>query len=118
MIRLSEGLLLGYFAYTSLLALILPLASSIRIRTLLVNLGIFLLYASLLRVAARKPRKSLEITRDWLPTPFMLLAYKEMGWFAQPHKDFALERAWVEWDRLILRDWGGQALIESAGLWL
>ena len=53
--------------------------------------------------------------RDWYPLPLMLLAYREMGWFAPTHHANELERAWIVYDRLLLNDWGLRALIESTG---
>jgi len=43
-----------------------------------------------------------------------VLAYREMGWFAQPHLDHRLEASWVAWDRVVLRG-GAAAVIESIG---
>jgi hypothetical protein len=32
-----------------------------------------------------KPGRTLAVMRDWLPLGTILLAYREMGWFALPH---------------------------------
>ena len=53
--------------------------------------------------------------RDLFPIGCVLLAYQQMGWFAQPHESFELERSWVIWDRLLLRDLGLQQAIEFFG---
>lgn len=44
----------------------------------------------------------------------ILLAYREMGWFALPHRLTLRESQWVAWDRLVLGH-GGRALVESLG---
>jgi len=44
-----------------------------------------------------------------------LLAYREMGWFAQPQHTRALENAWVVWDRILLSDFHLRAAIEVLG---
>jgi membrane-associated phospholipid phosphatase len=108
-LRTSERAGSLYFLYVSLLAAILPLSSETRLRVWSVNLllGALLIYVSL----GRGPVS----LRDWLPAPLILLAYKEMGWLAQPHTDIRLETAWVQWDRLVLGDWGVKAWIELAG---
>ncbi len=74
LLRRSEWLLVVYFLYTSLLALLLPLRSPIPVVTCTLNLsvigGFFLLaYADSLR-----RRQFLSIVRDWYPAPLMLLA--------------------------------------------
>ena len=55
------------------------------------------------------------MVRDWLPLGFILLAYREMGWFAPQHHTYELERGWIGWDRLLLDDWHLRAAIEFLG---
>ena len=89
------------------MAVILPLAGETR----LLVWGINLLLAGLFAYLSHAP----SALRHWLPAPLILLAYKEMGWLAQPHTDTRRETAWVTWDRMVLGEWGVKALIESAG---
>ncbi len=107
-LRITEKAAACYFLYVSLLAAVLPLASEARLRVWCVNLVL----GSLLAWVSQNRARSL---RDWLPAVLILLAYKEMGWLAQPHTDIARETAWVQWDRVVLSDWGLKALLESAG---
>jgi hypothetical protein len=67
--------------------------------------------------AAESLRKTelFSVIRDWYPAPLMLLAYREMGWFAPSHHSYTLEREWVVWDRALLNDWGIKAGIEALG---
>jgi membrane-associated phospholipid phosphatase len=111
-LRASEKAASFYFLYVSVLAAVLPLSNETRLRVWCVNLllgGLFV-YLSL----GRSP----ESLRDWLPAPLILLAYKEMGWLARPHFDIKLETSWVQWDRLVLGQWGAKTWIESAGPWI
>ena len=98
-LRITEKATVFYFLYVSLLAAVLPLASEARLRVWCVNLAL----GGLLVWVSQSRARSL---RDWLPAVFILLAYKEMGWLAQPHTDIARETAWVHWDRVVLGDWG------------
>ena len=109
-LRPSERAAGFYFLYVSALAAGLPLAGQTRLRIW----GVNLLVGGLLAYLAQAPAKRLD-WRDWLPAALILLAYKEMGWLAQPHYDINRETAWVHWDRLVLGQWGVKALIESAG---
>jgi membrane-associated phospholipid phosphatase len=113
--RPSEWLLAGYFVYTSLLALVLPLTSEIVSVTLALNLAILAGYALLAHVASLRRTKFFSVLRDWYPFPLMLLCYREMGWFAQPQHTRSLENAWVVWDRLLLKEFYLRAVIESLG---
>lgn len=116
-LRVSEWILAVYFSYTSVLALLLELPSSIRTRTWIANGSAALVYLLILKWQQSAPREWHSPVRDWMPIPLILLAYKQMGWFAPPTHDFHLERSWIVLDRLVLRDWGLQRAIESTG-WL
>ena len=110
--RVTEWILAGYFGYTGLLALILPLANAVRVQSLCTSI----VALAVLQYMGRFPRRGVPVAmRNVLPLAGVLLAYKQMGWFAQPHSDYALERAWVQWDRLILTEWGISSLIEALG---
>ena len=61
-----------------------------------------------------KPGIAFSVARDALSLGLIVLAYREMGWFAQPHPHHALEASWVTWDRVVLRG-GAAAVIESIG---
>lgn len=113
--RTYEYIIAAYFLYTSALALALPLKPPIPAVTLGLNTAVLgglvvLAYADSLR-----RREFLGIVRDWYTPPLMLLAYREMGWFAQPHLSTALEDGWVVWDRLLLDAWGLRRLVEFLG---
>ena len=113
--RLSELIFIAYFIYTAALALVLPLKPPLPLVIVSLNALILGGFALLARAAGLRHRLFLEVLRDWYPAPLMLLAYREMGWFAQPHTSFHLENTWVRWDRALLNDWGLKRLIESAG---
>ncbi len=113
--RPYEYILIAYFLYTSILALALDLKPPVPNVTLglnaLVLAGLlFLAYADSFRRAL-----PLKVTRDWYAPPLVLLAYREMGWFAQPHISTALEDSWIVWDRLLLNEWGLRYVIEFLG---
>lgn len=115
MLRSSEWVLLVYYVYCMLCSVVMPVRAGVMPVTLAMNTlvigGLLLLaYAENLR-----HRRVLAIMRDWYPLPLMLLAYREMGWFAPAQHTYELERAWIVYDRLLLNDWGLRALIESTG---
>lgn len=100
-----------YFAYTSLLAVVLPVGRAVTFRTLAANLAVF----AFLSLRPRFGRPWQRTTHNFLMLGLMLLAYKEMGWFALPHAGTALEESWVVWDRYLLDTLGFRAAIESLG---
>lgn len=113
--RASEWLLAGYFLYAVAVAWIWPVKPEIRVITLVLNLTILAGYALLAYADSLRRRQLLGTIRDWFPFPLMLLAYREMGWFAQPHVAFALERLWVAWDHVLLYRVGLKPLVEATG---
>jgi membrane-associated phospholipid phosphatase len=111
--RVSEGIIAAFFAWTSVLAVTLPVASAMRVRVLLANSIVLLTYILLFRV---QQRRWVDYARDWVPQALMILAYKQMGWFAPAQHTNAFEHEWIVWDRLLLDTLGGRRLIESFGV--
>lgn len=110
--RLSEWVLAAYFAYVTALSFILPVQSSVSLRTAVVNGFVLCMYAVLLRFSGNIVVRHL---RNWIPLALMLLAYKEMGWLAPASHDHHLEQSWIVWDHLLLTRWRLRSVIESAG---
>lgn len=115
MLRSSEWVLLSYYVYCMACSILMPVRAGVMPVTLATNTmvigGLLLLaYAENLR-----RRRLLSVMRDWYPLPLMLLAYREMGWFAPSTHSYQLEHGWVIYDRLLLNGWGLRALIESTG---
>ena len=110
--RISERVVLSFFAWSSLLAICLPVAPEVRLRILVWNAAVLLVYLFVLRFR-RAPW--MEFVRDWLPQALVILAYKQMGWFAPSTHSHLLEHRWIVWDRILLDDWGIRAGIEFLG---
>jgi len=114
--RVSEWILAAYFAYTSVLALVLSIDPAMSGRALLANALAAAFYALLLRALRQGRSEWPGVLRDVAPLALALLAYKQMGWFAPSGHDYALERSWIVWDRVILNQWGLRSAIESLGV--
>src|SRR5688500_536162 len=97
--RVSEWIVAAFFAWTTALAAVVPVSGHMRARVLLAHSLILLIYALLARFR-RHPWT--ETARDWIPQALMILAYKEMGWFAPSTHAHRLEHQWIVWDRLLL----------------
>jgi membrane-associated phospholipid phosphatase len=110
--RVSEWVIAAFFSWTTVLALSLDIASHMRTRALLANAAVLLAYIVLLRV---QQLEWVQTVRDWLPQALMILAYKQMGWFAPETHTSYFENQWIVWDRILLGDMHGRALIESLG---
>jgi membrane-associated phospholipid phosphatase len=110
--RVSEWVVAVFFSWTTVLALVLPISGHMRARTLIANVVVLLLYVWLFRLQ-RYPLA--QITRDWFPQALMILAYKQMGWFAPATHTNLREHQWIVWDRLLLDRLHGRAIIESLG---
>lgn len=113
-VRRSEWVVLAFLFYAQALALGLPAATAVQYRVCLTNSALIVAYAALVHWDIVKPNLTAGVVRDWLPLAAVLLAYREMGWFALPHAGALLESRWIVWDRLVLRG-GGRAAIEALG---
>ena len=113
-VRRSEWVILAFLTYAAIAAVILPVAPHVRNLVVLLNLAVILAYGLLLHFDSANRMVALSIARDWLPLALILLAYREMGWFALPHHGHALEAHWVIWDRMVLHG-GAKAAIEAFG---
>jgi len=113
-IRRSEWVVLVFLCYTQALTGVLPVSTAVQTKVALWNCALVLAYAILLYVDSVRHSLFASIARDWLALAAVLLAYREMGWFAQPHALAMLESRWILWDRLLLRG-GAKAAIEALG---
>jgi len=113
-VRKSEWVILAFLVYAAVLSLFLPVALFIRYWVILLNLAVLAGYSLLIHFDRRMKASTFGIIRDALTQALVILAYREMGWFAQPHLNHHLENTWVAWDRMVLRG-GGRAVIEFIG---
>jgi membrane-associated phospholipid phosphatase len=112
--RRSEAVLIAYLIYAAAVAVVRPVSPAIRTVTVLFNSYLLACYALVVYAEARSQGILLSVARDWFPFFLLLLAYREMGWFALPHNGHALEQGWVVWDQMVLRG-GGRTAIEWLG---
>ena len=113
-VRKSEWVILSFLVYTVALATLLPIPQATRHLVTLINLVILAAYPILIVANRAKSTIAFGLGRDAVSLALVVLAYREMGWFAQPHPGHALEQSWVTWDRVVLRG-GLRPAIESLG---
>jgi membrane-associated phospholipid phosphatase len=114
-LRRSEWVLAAYFLYAAIVAQVLPIQRNLALLTLGLNASIIASYALLAHVDSLRRRRFFSIVRDWYPTPLLVLAYREMGWFAPSHHSFEIEKIWVVWDKFFLNTLGVKGFIECLG---
>jgi membrane-associated phospholipid phosphatase len=110
--RVSEWVLAAFFSWTTVLVVIVPVSDLMRARILLANTLIALTY---LLLSQMRQRTWVDTARDWIPQALMIVAYKQMGWFAPATHTNQLEHEWIVWDRLLLDDLHLRQIIESLG---
>ena len=123
-VRRSEWVILGFLVYAVVLPLLVPVTPSVRHLVTLLNLAILAGYTLLIifdttkldptKLDRTKATSVFSLARDAVSLALIVLAYREMGWFAQPHTHHTLEATWVAWDRVVWRG-GAAAVIESIG---
>jgi membrane-associated phospholipid phosphatase len=113
-LRRSECVIIAFLVYAAVSAAVLPVRPPVRPVTIALNTGLLCCYALLIYADGLRRREFLGVVRDWFPLVLVLLAYRQMGWFALPMTEHPLENAWVVWDRVVLRG-GGRQVIELLG---
>lgn len=114
-IRVSEFVIAGFFGYTTVLAAVLPISAVMRSRVVLTNASIAAAYVLLHALRLRWKADWTTFLRDLLPLALMLVAYKEMGWFAPATHSYTLEASWIGADKQLLNHFGLKAAIELLG---
>jgi membrane-associated phospholipid phosphatase len=106
--------ILSFLVYAVALGALLPVPPSTRHLVTLINVAILAAYPVLIVADRTKSTIAFGVARDAVSLGLVVLAYREVGWFAQPHPDHALEQSWITWDRMVLEG-GLRAAIESFG---
>jgi membrane-associated phospholipid phosphatase len=114
-LRASERLAVSYFLYCCGCSVVMPVRAGVMAATFAVNLLVIAGFLILAWAEGLRRRSYLQVMRDWYPLPLMLLAYREMGWFAPETHSYRFEHGWVVWDRMILNGAGLRGMIESMG---
>lgn len=114
-LRISEWVLVSFFAYICLIAPFFPARPDLGWRPY----GVFAAVTAALIVIANleQGRWSIPITklRDWLPIVYTLVAFREMELFLPLSYSGQLERGWVRLDRLVLNQWHLRPAVEHFG---
>ena len=109
--RTYEKVAIAYFTYTAILLSFQPVSTYHYALALLIP---FLLTTA----AAYETRNSApwsRVLRDWGALSLILLAYRQVEWFAGKPVLASLQQIWVGWDHHVLDDLGLRAMLESAG---
>ncbi len=113
--RRSELLLSAYFIYAAIVAVFRPITPQLRVLIFSCNAAVMFWFCIFAWANKERGFTMLDRVRDWFPYPLILLAFREVGWMALPHSDRNFENYWVQWDRMLLYDWGWKRAIESLG---
>ncbi len=102
-LRLSEKLVLGFFAYAVIASVVYPLSSRERLAVFALNLASSAVVLSLSRLASGGKSGFLSLARDWFPCVLILLAYRESGLFFIPDPTHRLDYLFASWDSRLLK---------------
>ncbi|MBI2688541.1 MAG: phosphatase PAP2 family protein [Acidobacteria bacterium] len=110
-LRAGERAAVVFFLYLSALAWVRHIGAGPRVLLFAIPLVIWALAA----YESSRSTALTRVTRDWLTMGLILVGYWSIGWFASAPLTVWQDR-WLQWDRLILNDWGLRAAIESMGM--
>ena len=114
-LRSAEWLLVIYFGYVAVIATRFPIEPPLVWRPLVIELLVCTLFLGLAYGEMHEHARLFGIMRDWTAVALVLVAYREMNWFASLARNFSYELKWEEWDRNILYQGGLQRTVEAFG---
>lgn len=115
-LRISEWILVGYFAWVMAATFLLPLTPRRRALLLVVNSA---LLAALFLIPMAESVASpllLSMLRDWLPVPLLLVAYHEAGFLISQRRNHTLEKTLLAFDDALRRN--STSMTDSRFRWL
>ncbi len=111
-LRPGEWLLVSYFLYIAARAQFASNSSGSPTLIASIVLAVVLAAAT---AGSLSPGLFWDVVRNWLPAPVLLVSYRIVDCFAQPFSSREIENQLLHWDRILLRDWGVGAAVESLG---
>ncbi len=103
-LRVAEKLVLGFLAYALIASLLFQLFSGQRLAVWVLNIAAGGIVILLSRFGDEKHSPFLSTVRDWLPCVLIVLAYRESGLFFTPDPTHHLDKLFVRWDDVLLRN--------------
>lgn len=103
-LRVSEKLVLGFFAYAAIICLMFHLSLRERLTIIGLNVIACTVVFLLKKETRERPTQLLTSLRDWLPAVLILLAYRESGLFFRPDPIHRLDHLFVRWDSVLLQN--------------
>lgn len=114
-LRTSEWVLVCFFFYIAAVSPWFPDRPNLKYQPVAVLLAVFALFAFVAWMERTEARTAISISRDWLPIPLTVAAFREMELFLPSAFQHRYEGQWVTWDRVLLDEWRLRSLIESLG---
>jgi membrane-associated phospholipid phosphatase len=109
--RTSEKVAIAYFAFTAVMLSFNAVPAYQYGLALLIPFAV----AAAVALEARYSAPWSRVLRDWAALGLILLAYRQVDWFAGKPALTHFQQIWVGWDHRILDDGGLRAVLESAG---
>lgn len=110
-LRRGEKVVAAFFVYTAVMLSLRGEAPWRQIVAWCVPVGIW----ATLALESRYSRAWSRVVRDWALLGLILVAYREVDWFAGRAALAGWQRTWIGWDRFILHGLGLQGAVERLG---
>ncbi len=117
-LRAAEAIVLAFLVYGTVASF--ELLTSVRDRVMIAGLNVLAgtIIFLLSRVTEGNPRTFLTAVRDWLPAAFILLAYRESGFFFTPDPTHRLDHVFLQWDSVLLHNRWLLVTLSALAPWL
>ena len=116
-LRAAEGIVLGFLVYTTVASFEVPMSARERLTLTTLNILTTAVIFLLEKATQEKPSSFLVAVRNWLPTVFILLAYRESGMFFISDPAHRLDHVFVAWDSFLLQNKWVLAMLTGFAPW-
>ncbi len=114
-LRVHEWIFIAFFAYIAAISPLFTTRPMLHGQPWVLLLTTCFIFYVLSRLQETKLRVAVEISRDWLPIFFVLMAFREMNYFAPREYDLLTEMSWIRWDAILLDGLKWRQRIEAFG---
>lgn len=114
-LRAHEWMFIAFFAYVAGISPLFTTRPDLHGQPWVLLIAVTFVFFVLSRLQATKLSFGIEIARDWLPIVFLLLAFREMNYFAPREYDLLTEMSWIRWDAILLEGLKWRQRLEALG---
>ena len=114
-LRVHEWIFIAFFGYVAAISPLFNTRPNLHGQPFILLIAVTVVFFAIARLEQTKFALGICIARDWMPIPFLFLAFREMEYFSPSQYDFLTEMSWIRWDLILLEGFKLRQRIEAFG---